>query len=520
MIAYAGLRVARSAPRAPTPSCSPAGITSLILCQALLNVFAVLGLAPLTGVPLPFISYGSTTLIVLLAGDGPAAQRRRRRHRAPARGRRLRRRGRIARDGEIVIAAGGTAGHVVPALAVADALRADGAEVVFVGGERAEARARARRRLRAATARASRASAARNPLKAARAVAARRPARSARRARILRAPRAGRGARRRRLRRRPGRRWPPCCRAHPARAHRGRLPPRPDQPPARAVARARLPGVPARGPRRRRATASPGAPCRRRTPTAPAPARGFGIGRGRDLRARLRRLARRPLDQPGRRRRRSRDAPFRVLHVAGRARLRRAAARGRPARRTTTCATTSRPFGAALAAADLAVARAGGSVFELAAARPARRSCPYPHAAADHQTANARWMADAGAAVVLPDAELTAERLRARGRRAAGRPGRARGDGRGRRAALARPDAARDARGVRRQPAAAGVGGREGCRRHERRPWAGRRLHFVGVGGAGMSAYALAAARARRPGQRAPTAAGRAPRSTASAPRA
>ncbi len=38
-----------------------------------------------------------------------------------------------------VIAAGGTAGHVVPALAVAAALRADGARVVFVGGERAEA---------------------------------------------------------------------------------------------------------------------------------------------------------------------------------------------------------------------------------------------------------------------------------------------------------------------------------------------------------------------------------------------
>ena len=41
----------------------------------------------------------------------------------------------------VLIAAGGTAGHVVPALAVADALRADGAEVVFVGGERAEAEA-------------------------------------------------------------------------------------------------------------------------------------------------------------------------------------------------------------------------------------------------------------------------------------------------------------------------------------------------------------------------------------------
>src|ERR1700755_2164058 len=39
----------------------------------------------------------------------------------------------------IVIAAGGTAGHVVPALAVADALRASGAEVEFIGSERAEA---------------------------------------------------------------------------------------------------------------------------------------------------------------------------------------------------------------------------------------------------------------------------------------------------------------------------------------------------------------------------------------------
>src|ERR1700679_1854497 len=42
------------------------------------------------------------------------------------------------RPTRIVIAAGGTAGHVVPALAVADALRADGAEVIFLGGERAE----------------------------------------------------------------------------------------------------------------------------------------------------------------------------------------------------------------------------------------------------------------------------------------------------------------------------------------------------------------------------------------------
>ena len=39
----------------------------------------------------------------------------------------------------MLIAAGGTAGHVVPALAVADTLRADGADVEFAGGERAEA---------------------------------------------------------------------------------------------------------------------------------------------------------------------------------------------------------------------------------------------------------------------------------------------------------------------------------------------------------------------------------------------
>src|SRR4051812_35295996 len=39
----------------------------------------------------------------------------------------------------VVIAAGGTAGHVVPAIAIADALRAEGADVVFAGGERAEA---------------------------------------------------------------------------------------------------------------------------------------------------------------------------------------------------------------------------------------------------------------------------------------------------------------------------------------------------------------------------------------------
>jgi cell division protein FtsW len=69
LLAYAGLRVAKAA-RGIYPTLLAAGITSLILCQALLNTFAVLGLAPLTGVPLPFISYGSSNLVVLLAGMG------------------------------------------------------------------------------------------------------------------------------------------------------------------------------------------------------------------------------------------------------------------------------------------------------------------------------------------------------------------------------------------------------------------------------------------------------------------
>src|SRR4029079_5022055 len=47
-----------------------AGITSLILCQATLNFFAVLGLMPLTGVPLPFISYGPSNLVVLMGAMG------------------------------------------------------------------------------------------------------------------------------------------------------------------------------------------------------------------------------------------------------------------------------------------------------------------------------------------------------------------------------------------------------------------------------------------------------------------
>jgi UDP-N-acetylglucosamine--N-acetylmuramyl-(pentapeptide) pyrophosphoryl-undecaprenol N-acetylglucosamine transferase len=70
-------------------------------------------------------------------------------------------------------------------------------------------------------------------------------------------------------------------------------------------------------------------------------------------------------------------------------------------------------FHDAVAAADLVVSRAGGSVFELAAIGRPSILVPYPHATADHQTKNARWLVGAGAAVLLPDAECTAGRLSA-----------------------------------------------------------------------------------------------------------
>ncbi len=98
-------------------------------------------------------------------------------------------------------------------------------------------------------------------------------------------------------------------------------------------------------------------------------------------------------------------------------------------------------FGEALLAADLCVARAGGSIFEVAAhGRPAIL-VPYPHATADHQTANARWMADGGAATVIADADLTPERLRAEVDALMADPARLQAMGRAS-AGLARPDAA------------------------------------------------------------------------------
>jgi UDP-N-acetylglucosamine--N-acetylmuramyl-(pentapeptide) pyrophosphoryl-undecaprenol N-acetylglucosamine transferase len=60
-------------------------------------------------------------------------------------------------------------------------------------------------------------------------------------------------------------------------------------------------------------------------------------------------------------------------------------------------------FGDALAAADVAVSRAGGTVWELAAAGTPAVLVPYPHATADHQTLNARHFEHGGGAVLVAD---------------------------------------------------------------------------------------------------------------------
>jgi cell division protein FtsW len=69
LFAWAGLKVALEC-RDPFGKRLAAGITSLICCQAGINLAAVLGLAPLTGIPLPFVSYGGSSLVVELFSVG------------------------------------------------------------------------------------------------------------------------------------------------------------------------------------------------------------------------------------------------------------------------------------------------------------------------------------------------------------------------------------------------------------------------------------------------------------------
>ena len=296
-----------------------------------------------------------------------------------------------------LIAAGGTAGHVVPALAVADALRADGHEVVFAGGQRAEAELvpAAGYELRPLNVEGISRS---NPLKALRAIVKAAGALVAAR-RLLRAERpdvvmggggyvagpVGAAAVLARI---------PLVLTE-ADSHLGLT----NRALARFARRVCL-AFPIDGRDRRPLPGDgPPGPAAGHRPRARRAQR-FGLAEDETLRARLRRLARGALDQRGR------DRRIRRSDVPRAPRLRRArlSVAARPGARSPNYDLREyiTPFGDALAASDLCVARAGGSIFEIAAhGRPAIL-IPYPHAAGDHQTANAEWMRRAGAAVVLP----------------------------------------------------------------------------------------------------------------------
>jgi UDP-N-acetylglucosamine--N-acetylmuramyl-(pentapeptide) pyrophosphoryl-undecaprenol N-acetylglucosamine transferase len=304
----------------------------------------------------------------------------------------------------IVIAAGGTAGHVVPAIAVADALRAEGAEVSFVGGQRAEAELVPAAGFPLDPIRVEGISRT-NPLNAARAAAkaglAVRDARAilhrrradavlggggyvagpvglaavlARVPLVLAEADSHLGLTNRLLARRARR----ICLAFPL--------------PGRDGDRYLVTGrpVPARDTDRAGARAELGIGEEERCVLV------FGGSLGaRSLNhAAVAAFA---------------DAPYHVLHVAGR----RDFGELRPPGPHYDLRDYLTPFGRALAASDLAVARAGGSIFELAQYGLPAVLVPYPHATGDHQSANARWMERGGAAVVIADDELTPPRLRA-----------------------------------------------------------------------------------------------------------
>jgi UDP-N-acetylglucosamine--N-acetylmuramyl-(pentapeptide) pyrophosphoryl-undecaprenol N-acetylglucosamine transferase len=108
-----------------------------------------------------------------------------------------------------------------------------------------------------------------------------------------------------------------------------------------------------------------------------------------------------------------RERDFHVLHLAGtrdhpelERRLAAAPHRGRY-----TLLAYEPDLGDVLVACDLVLARSGGSIFEVTAAGRPAILVPYPYATADHQSANAAWMSEAGAAEIVADSELSAALL-------------------------------------------------------------------------------------------------------------
>jgi UDP-N-acetylglucosamine--N-acetylmuramyl-(pentapeptide) pyrophosphoryl-undecaprenol N-acetylglucosamine transferase len=106
---------------------------------------------------------------------------------------------------------------------------------------------------------------------------------------------------------------------------------------------------------------------------------------------------------------------FHVVHLAGRRDYEglRSRLEAAPHKDRYTLLSYEPDLGDCLAACDLVLGRSGGSIFEVAAAGRPALLVPYPHATADHQTANAAWMAEAGAAAIVEDAEMSPPRLAA-----------------------------------------------------------------------------------------------------------
>jgi UDP-N-acetylglucosamine--N-acetylmuramyl-(pentapeptide) pyrophosphoryl-undecaprenol N-acetylglucosamine transferase len=333
----------------------------------------------------------------------------------------------------IVIAAGGTAGHVVPAIAVADALRAEGADVRFAGGQRAEAELVPAAGYPLDPLKIEGISRT-NPLKALRAVVKAAVALGSA-GRLLRRHRAdavlgGGGYAAGPVGLAAVLRGTPLVLAE-ADSHLG-LTNRILAGRARRVCLA-FP-IDGRDGNRYLLTGRPVPP----TVTDRAAARAqFGLGPGETTVLVFGgSLGARSINEAARKA--FADAPYRILHVSGRRDFADLTAPGPHY----VLRDYVSPFGTALAAADIAVARAGGSVFELAQYGLPALLIPYPHASGNHQEANARWMERAGAATVLPDAELTPERLRAEADTLVGDEER-RIAMAAASAALARPDAAR-----------------------------------------------------------------------------
>ncbi|MBI5922802.1 MAG: undecaprenyldiphospho-muramoylpentapeptide beta-N-acetylglucosaminyltransferase [Betaproteobacteria bacterium] len=101
-----------------------------------------------------------------------------------------------------------------------------------------------------------------------------------------------------------------------------------------------------------------------------------------------------------------------VVHQAGEKHLAALKDNYRQAGVAANCVAFIEDMAGAYAWADLVICRAGAlTIAELAAAGVPSILVPFPHAVDDHQTLNARFLASAGAAILLPQSELTAERL-------------------------------------------------------------------------------------------------------------